>query len=35
MKYQEQLFGLQARLDAGEQLIFEARTYLIEARKPA
>ena len=32
--YKEQLFGLQARLDAGEPLIFEARTYLIEARKP-
>lgn len=35
MQHQEQLFGLQARLDAGEALIFEARTYLIEARKSA
>jgi len=34
-RYQRQLFGLQARLDAGESLTFEARTYLIEARKPA
>jgi SAM-dependent methyltransferase len=28
-----QLLGLQARLDAGETLTFEARTYLIEAHK--
>ncbi len=34
-RYTEQLFGLQARLDAGEELIFEARTYLIEAYKPS
>jgi SAM-dependent methyltransferase len=34
-RYQEQLLGLQARLDAGESLTFEARTYLIEAHKPA
>ncbi|MBZ0293991.1 MAG: class I SAM-dependent methyltransferase [Anaerolineae bacterium] len=32
--HQAQLLGLQARLDAGESLAFEARTYLIEARKP-
>jgi len=34
-RYQQQLFGLQARLDMGEPLVFEAHTYLIEARKPA
>jgi SAM-dependent methyltransferase len=34
-KYQDALFSLQARLDSGESLIFEARTYLIEAHKPA
>ncbi|MBZ0298670.1 MAG: methyltransferase domain-containing protein [Anaerolineae bacterium] len=34
-QYSAQLAGLQARLDAGESLTFEARTYLIEARKPA
>ena len=34
-RYQQQLFELQARLDAGESLTFEARTYRVEARKPA
>ncbi|MAS38040.1 MAG: hypothetical protein CL610_28855 [Anaerolineaceae bacterium] len=29
-----QLLDLQARLDAGDRLVFEARNYLIEARKP-
>lgn len=30
--HKEALFGLQKRIDSGEELAFEARTYLIEAR---
>jgi hypothetical protein len=30
--YAKQLLGLQARLDSGERLVFEARTYMIEAQ---
>lgn len=34
-RHADVLFNLQARLDAGERLLFDALIYMIEARKPA